>query len=100
MGTTRKCVSCRVLWWVWDSTWMPAVVVRRTQSGFVLVRFEHAVTCSVAMSDLQPRDLTARGNDRPMSGRKRCHEPVMNRAANEGNKARHARSSRLNGDPS
>jgi hypothetical protein len=59
--------------WV-DSTWMPAVVVRPTQTGFVLVRFEHGVTCSVAMSDLQPRDLTSRGNDRPISGRKRPHE--------------------------
>ena len=31
----------------------------------VLVRFEHGVTRSVAMSDLQPRDLTSRGSDRP-----------------------------------
>jgi hypothetical protein len=55
--------------WVWDSTWLPAVVVRPAQPGFVLVRFEHGVTCSVAMSDLQPRDITSRGSDRPVSGR-------------------------------
>jgi hypothetical protein len=60
--------------WVWDSTWIPAVVVRSTQTGFVLVRFEHGVTCSVGMSDLQPRDLTSRGNDRPIWGRNRPHE--------------------------
>jgi hypothetical protein len=51
--------------WVWDSGWFPAVVVRPTRTGFVLVRFEHGVTWSVAMSDLQPRDLTSRGSDRP-----------------------------------
>ena len=65
--------------WVWDSTWMPAVVVGRTQTGFVLVRFEHGVTCSVAMSDLQPRDLTSRGNDRPISGRVPRAEPSTKR---------------------
>jgi hypothetical protein len=54
--------------WVWDSTWMPAVVVRRTKAGFVLVRFEHGVTCSVAISDLQPRDLTSGDSDRPIRG--------------------------------
>jgi hypothetical protein len=66
--------------WVWDSTWIPAVVVvGRTQRGFVLVRFEHGVTCSVAMSDLQPRDLTSRGNDRPISGRVPRAEPSTKR---------------------
>ena len=65
--------------WVWDSTWMPAVVVGRTQTGFVLVRFEHGVTCSVAMSDLHPRDLTSRGNDRPVSGRGFRDEPRRKR---------------------
>ena len=67
--------------WVWDSTWIPAVVVRPTQTGFVLVRFEHGVTFSVAIADLQPRDLTSRGNDKPISGR----NVLMKRAGDEGN---------------
>jgi hypothetical protein len=67
--------------WVWDSTWIPAVVVRPTQTGFVLVRFEHGVTFSVTMSDLQPRDLTSRGNDRPS----RAVNVLMKRAGDEGN---------------
>jgi hypothetical protein len=65
--------------WVWDSTWIPAVVVRPTRTGFVLVRFEHGVTCSVAMSELQPCDLTSRGNDRPVSGRGFRDEPGRKR---------------------
>jgi hypothetical protein len=55
--------------WVWDSIWLPAVVVRRAQTGFVLVRFEHGVTCRVVMSDLEPRDLASRGADKPVSRR-------------------------------
>ena len=62
--------------WVWDSTWLPAVVVRPAQTGFVLVRFEHGVTCSVAMSDLEPRDAASRSGDKPVSGRRYHDEPT------------------------
>jgi len=55
--------------WVWDSIWLPAVVVSPAQTGFVLVRFEHGVTCGVANSDLEPRDLVSRGDDKPVSRR-------------------------------
>ena len=61
--------------WVWDSTWIPAIVVRRTQTGFVFVRFEHRVTCSVAMSDPEPRDSASRDRDKPVSGRRFRDEP-------------------------
>jgi hypothetical protein len=53
--------------WVWDSTWLPAVVLRPAQMGFLLVRFEHGVTCTVAISELLPRDIASRGGDRPVS---------------------------------
>src|SRR5712671_2710227 len=53
--------------WVWDSTWLPAVVAQPARTGFVLVRFEHGVTCNVAISDLEPRDAASRGRDRPRS---------------------------------
>jgi hypothetical protein len=62
--------------WVWDSTWLSAVVVRPAQTGFVLVRFEHGVTCSVAMSDLEPRDSASRGGDKPVSARRFRDEPT------------------------
>jgi hypothetical protein len=55
--------------WVWDSTWLPAVVVRPAQMGFLLVRFEHGVTCTVAISELLPRDIASRGGDRPARSR-------------------------------
>jgi hypothetical protein len=58
---------------------MPAVVVRRTKAGFVLVGFEHGVTCSVAISDLQPRDLTSGDSDRPIRGRGFRDEPRRKR---------------------
>jgi hypothetical protein len=61
--------------WVWDSTWLPVVVVGPTRAGFVLVRFEHGVTCSEAMSGLQPRDLASRDSDRPVSSGRFRDEP-------------------------
>jgi hypothetical protein len=61
--------------WVWDSTWLPAVVVGPTRAGFVLVRFEHGVTCSVAMSGLQPHDLTSRDSDKARLERRFRDEP-------------------------
>ena len=42
--------------WVWDSTWLPAVVVLRAPTGRVLVRAEHGLTFTVTMANLLPRD--------------------------------------------
>ena len=51
--------------WVWDSIWLPAVVVRPTQANSILVRFEHGVTYRVRESDAEPRDPASRGGDTP-----------------------------------
>jgi hypothetical protein len=42
--------------WVWDSMWLPAVVVLRAPMGRVLVRAEHGLTFTVTMANLLPRD--------------------------------------------
>ena len=42
--------------WVWDSIWLPAVIVRRAQMGHILVRLEHGVTFPSIMANLRPRD--------------------------------------------
>jgi hypothetical protein len=51
--------------WVWDSTWLPAVVVQHVPMGCALVRLDHGVTFSVTMADLAPRDPACRGGDVP-----------------------------------
>jgi hypothetical protein len=60
--------------WVWDSFWLPAVVAQPALTGFVLVRFEHGVTSSVNISDLEPRDPAAHGTDTP-APRESRYEP-------------------------
>jgi len=45
--------------WVWDSMWLPAVVVHRTQMDRVLVRVEHGLTFTATMVNLLPRDPAA-----------------------------------------
>ena len=42
--------------WVWDSTWLPAVVVRRAPIDQMLVRLEHGVTFSTTSANLLPCD--------------------------------------------
>ena len=42
--------------WVWDSMWLPAVVVHRAPMGRILVRAEHGLTFSSTMANLLPRD--------------------------------------------
>ncbi len=59
--------------WVWDSTWLPAVVVHCTRMGCLLVRLEHGVTFSVTMADLVPRDPACRGGDIPSAGTRRSN---------------------------
>jgi hypothetical protein len=43
--------------WVWDSMWLPAVVVHRLQIDRAIVRVEHGVTFTATMANLLPRDL-------------------------------------------
>ena len=42
--------------WVWDSMWLPAVVVQRARMDRVLVRVDHGVTFTATMANLVPRD--------------------------------------------
>jgi hypothetical protein len=42
--------------WVWDSMWLPAVVVHRAPMGRILVRAEHGLTFSSTLANLLPRD--------------------------------------------
>jgi hypothetical protein len=42
--------------WVWDSMWLPAVVVQPDQMDRVLVRVEHGLTFTATMVNLLPRD--------------------------------------------
>jgi hypothetical protein len=42
--------------WVWDSMWLPAVIVLRAPMGRVLVRAEHGLTFTATMVNLLPRD--------------------------------------------
>ncbi len=55
--------------WVWDSTWLPAVVVRHAPTGCALVRLDHGVTFNVTMADLRLRDPARRGGDVPSATR-------------------------------
>jgi len=51
--------------WVWDSTWLPAVVLQPVRTGCLLVRLEHGVTFSVNKAAVVPRDPNCRGSDLP-----------------------------------
>jgi len=53
--------------WVWDSTWLSAVVVNNASNGCVVVRLEHGVTFKVKTANVLPRDPDSRGSDRPAS---------------------------------
>jgi hypothetical protein len=51
--------------WVWDSAWLPAVVVHRALLDGLLVRLEHGVTFTAAIADVVSRDAASRGSDVP-----------------------------------
>ena len=74
MGNRRK-MSFRQdsMVWVWDSTWLPAMVVRRAAMDCLLVRLEHGVTFSVTMADTVPRDPACRGADIPSASMRRSN---------------------------
>ena len=42
--------------WVWDSMWLPAVVINRAPMGRTLIRVEHGLTFTAATANLFPRD--------------------------------------------
>jgi hypothetical protein len=42
--------------WVWDSMWLPAVIVHRAQMDRILVRVDHGLTFTSTMANLLPRD--------------------------------------------
>ncbi len=58
--------------WVWDSTWLPAVVVHRAR-GSLLVRLDHGVTFSATIGNLIPRDPAFRGGDLPSASPRRSN---------------------------
>jgi hypothetical protein len=51
--------------WVWDSTWLPAVVVFFFRMDCVSVQLEHGVIFSVGVTNLAARDPARRGRDVP-----------------------------------
>jgi len=69
MMSTRKELNLKPdsMVWVWDSTWLPAVVVDRACMGRVLVRLEHGVTFSASITELVPRDPVFRGGGKPLA---------------------------------
>jgi hypothetical protein len=52
--------------WVWDSTWLPAVVVHRAPMGRILVRVEHGLTFTATMVNLLPRDSACQTQPPPL----------------------------------
>jgi hypothetical protein len=58
--------------WVWDSMWLPAVVVHQAPMGSMLVRVEHGLTFTASMVNLLPRDPTCQ-QARPPSLRQGVH---------------------------
>jgi hypothetical protein len=53
--------------WVWDSIWLPAVVVRPAQMDRVLVRLEHGVTFNAIVLHVRSRDPASSGCDMPVA---------------------------------
>jgi hypothetical protein len=51
--------------WVWDSTWLPAVVIQYGQTDAISVRLEHGVTFRVAIANVAVRDPARNGSDLP-----------------------------------
>ncbi len=58
--------------WVWDSMWLPAVVVHRAPMGRILVRVEQGLTFTATMVNLLPRDPACQ-HARPPSLRQGLH---------------------------
>ena len=71
--STRRNMSFRrdSMVWVWDSTWLPAVVVHRAPTGGALVRLDHGVTFKVTVADLVSRDPACQGADIPSASTRR-----------------------------
>ena len=58
--------------WVWDSMWLPAVIVHRPRMDRILVRVEHGVTFTATMANLLPRDPACQ-HPRPPSLQQAVH---------------------------
>ena len=72
MSTRRKMSFRRdSMVWVWDSTWLPAVVVHLAPMSGALVRLDHGVTFNVTIADLVPRDPACQGADIPSANTRR-----------------------------
>jgi hypothetical protein len=72
MSTRRKMSFRRdSMVWVWDSTWLPAVVVHLAPMGGALVRLDHGVTFNVTIADLVSRDPACQGADIPSAVERR-----------------------------
>ena len=65
MITPEKGQKQRSAVWVWDSIWLPAVVVNRSRKDCVLVRLKHGVTFPVKMANVVPRNPDCGGADIP-----------------------------------
>jgi hypothetical protein len=59
--------------WVWDSTWLPAVVVEADRMGSLLIKLEHGVTFSSTDTYLVARDPARCGDDLPSGVAHRLH---------------------------
>jgi hypothetical protein len=65
--------------WVWDGTWLPAVVTAALADRgerLLLVRFDHGLTAPARPADLAPRDPHLRGADKPRTCRQDRHQPA------------------------
>jgi hypothetical protein len=51
--------------WVWDSTWLPGVIVQRTRRDSLSIRLDHGVTFCADIANLAVRDPARRGADVP-----------------------------------
>jgi hypothetical protein len=51
--------------WVWDGSWLPAVVVE-PERKFVIIRFGHGCSAPALWPDVRRRDPGANGSDRPL----------------------------------
>ena len=69
--------------WVWDSMWLPGVVVLRAPMDRVLVRAEHGLTFTVTMTNVLPRDPACR-DARPPFLRQAVHPNGASQIAGAG----------------
>jgi hypothetical protein len=55
--------------WVWDGCWLPAVVadvLLEPGKTLLVVQFEHGVSAPVSRTNIEPRNPSIRGADKPL----------------------------------